>query len=91
MSDVQDLPPISPTGAMASGEYTDYMVGYDNSAEDVEIENLTNFSTMQTMEDWYKLWVRILGDVTSRTAKLEKSVNTLSQQITVIGTQLNDM
>ena len=91
MSDIQPFPPIGPTGAMASGEYTDYMILYDNQAEDIEIDNIANFSTMQTMEDWYKRWVQILGDVNARTAKLEKAVNSLSQQITVIDTQLKNM
>jgi len=90
MSKVEDLPPIDPTGAMASGEYTEYMIGYDNLAEDVIAENLAAFSTSTTMEDWYLLWERIIAEVTARTDKLESSLNTLSQQIMVVDTQIRN-
>jgi hypothetical protein len=91
MSKVYDLPPIDPTGAMASGEYTDYMISYDNQAEDVEIKNMEAFSTMQTMEDWYKLWLRQIAEVNTRVSSLEKSLNSMGQQIMVIDTQLKSM
>ena len=88
---MNDLPPIDPTGAMASGEYTEYMIGYNNLAEDVIADNLTEASAMQTMEDWYLLWGRILGEVNTRVTTIESGVQKLSQQIKVIDNQLKKM
>jgi len=88
---MRPLPPIAPTGAMASGEYTDYMIEYDNSAEDVIADNLTEAGTLQTMENWYKLWVRILGEVDTRITKIESSVSAMKQQIVVIDSKIRSL
>lgn len=90
-SEINDLPPIAPTGAMSSGDYVSYMMGYDSQAEDVELENVTNFQSASTMDEWYALWVRVLGEVTKRLSSVEKSITTLSQQIRVIDTKLKSM
>jgi hypothetical protein len=88
---MNDLPTIDPTGAMASGEYTDYMIGYNNLAEDVIADNLTEASAMKTMEDWYLLWGRILGEVNTRVTTIESSVQKLYQQIKVIDSKIKKM
>lgn len=90
MSEIQDLPPIDPTGAMSSGEYTEYMIYYNNLAEDVISENLTKYQVASTIEDWYLLWGRIIADVNLRTEKLESSLTALNQQILVVDTQIRN-
>lgn len=88
---MNDLPPIAPTGAMASGDYVDYMIGYDSLAEDVISDNLTEVSTTKIMEDWYKLWGRVLGEVSTRITAIETSLTTLNQQIRVIDSKVKSL
>ena len=88
---MNDLPPIDPTGAMSPEVYTEYMIGYNNLAEDVIADNLTEASAMKTMEDWYLLWGRILGEVDSRITTIESEVTKLYRQIKVIDSKIKKM
>jgi len=85
---MNDLPPIDPTGAMSSGQYTEYMIGYDSMAADIVSDNLSEFSAMQTMEDWYSLWLRVIGGVDTRITSIETNILKLNQQITIIEREL---
>jgi hypothetical protein len=78
------LPPIDPTGAMASGAYVDYMIGYNNAAADYLIEEMTHYVTSSTMGEWNAKWGRILGDVSSEVAALESSVSKLINQARMV-------
>lgn len=71
------LPPISPTGAMSSGNYTDYMITYVNEAIDDLDSQLDAYIGQSILEDWDSQWGRTvtdlgatIADVTSRIGKL---------------------
>jgi len=78
------LPIISPTGAMSSGNYVDYMMGYNNLAEDELSSELDYYVTQSTIDDWHNLWDRIVSDTSSAVTDLETAVNKLKTQIWMV-------
>ena len=78
------LPPISPTGALASGDYVDYMMSYDSLAEDCISEELTHYVTKSTIDDWDNLWNRILSDTDAKVTTLEEAINKLKAQVQMV-------
>ena len=77
------LPPISPTGALASGDYVDYMIGYLNTAMDSEAEQLTHYLGAETCDGWEAQWNRTITDLNEDLVDIAKSVNKLKIQTTV--------
>ena len=78
------LPPMSPTGALASGDYVEYMISYDNTAEDYLANELNYYVTQSTLTDWYTLWDRILDDASMRVTTLESAVSKLKSQVWMV-------
>jgi hypothetical protein len=78
------LPPIAPTGAMASGEYVDYMMQYNSDAETYIEGELPKYMTASTMADWDNKWNRILADVASEVVVLGAAVQKMSSQVRMI-------
>ncbi len=78
------LPPISPTGALASGDYVDYMISYNTAAEASLATDLGHYVTQSTLTDWDNLWVRILDDTAFNVTTLEIAVNKLKAQVGMI-------
>ena len=75
------LPPILPTGAMASGEYVDYMIGYLNTAMDSMYTQLDSYVGAVQIEDWGNQWSRTTNDINTIVTTLESDVNKLNQQV----------
>jgi hypothetical protein len=75
------LPPILPTGAMASGDYVQYMVGYLNSACDSIETQMDTYWGASSIQDWGNLWTRIATDLQVTMNGLSTDVNTLKAQI----------
>jgi hypothetical protein len=75
------LPPILPTGAMASGEYVDYMIGYLNTAMDSMYTQLDSYVGAVQIDDWGNQWKRTTNDVNTIVTTLESDVSKLNQQI----------
>jgi hypothetical protein len=69
------LPPISPTGALASGDYVDYMISYNNLAEDELSTELDGYITQSTIDDWHRLWDRVLADTSANVTTLKVANN----------------
>jgi hypothetical protein len=78
------LPPIAPTGAMASGDYVDYMMVYNAAAIAETAEDLEDYVTDSTIDDWGRMWVKILNDTSADLRTLETSVSKLKSQIIMV-------
>jgi len=78
------LPPILPTGAMASGDYVDYMIGYLNTALDSMDEQLNHYVGATQITDWGNMWDRTVGDVNTIVTTLENDVNKLKPQAQMV-------
>lgn len=85
------LPPISPTGALASGDYVDYMIYYDNLAEDELASELDGYVTQSTIDDWHNLWDRILADTSTKVTTLEVAVSKLKSQTMMVKDAISKM
>jgi hypothetical protein len=78
------LPNIDPTGAMSSGNYVDYMIGYLNTALDSMDGQLDHYVGATQISDWGNQWDRTVGDVDTIVTNLENSVNKLKPQVQMI-------
>lgn len=85
------LPPISPTGAMSSGDYTAYMMGYNDSAADMIADDLLDYTPTDTINDWNVMWNRIVTDVNNDVTELEKAMVTLKSQVTMVKNAIKNM
>ena len=85
------MPPIAPTGAMSSGDYCAYMVGYCSEASEQILDELNDYVTQSTIDDWDKLWVRILDDVGVKVTEMESSVNKLKAQATMVSDAIDKL
>lgn len=77
------LLPILPTGAMASGEYTDYMIGYLGNAMEDFADQLEDYLASVKAEDWYNKWSRTSTDINSKVTALNTDVTKLKNQCKV--------
>ena len=78
------LPPILPTGAMSSGVYVDYMIGYLNTSLDSMDSQLDNYVGETQISDWGNQWDRTVGKVDTIVTALENSVNKLKPQVQMV-------
>lgn len=85
------LPPIYPTGAMASGDYVDYMISYLSPAMDSESTQLIAYSADITLDDWYGKWTRITTDLNSQLSILEDEVSKLKAKINMSRDAINKL
>lgn len=77
-------PPILPTGAMSSGNYTSYMITYDTLLADYVLQQLNNNYAQGTINDWSDLWNRIMRDVNCQVTDLTDRLNKVQAKITMI-------
>jgi len=73
-------PPVGPTGAMASGDYVDYMIQYNNGYADYILDELNDYVTTSTVYEWGSMWNRILKDTSKQVTTLEAAVAKLKSQ-----------
>ncbi len=85
------LPVILPTGALASGAYVDYMLGYLNTAMDDIADQLNDYSANNIIEDWDTQWDRTVDDITTITTTLSTDISTLKQQIRMAQDAINKL
>jgi uncharacterized protein YukE len=85
------LPPISPTGAMASGDYVDYMVEYLNYAMDSELDQLEYYLSGQVFDAWGVQWDRQITDLNSAVVALSSRINKLSAQARMATDAINKL
>lgn len=85
------LPPIEPTGAMSSGDYVTYMMGYNELAEDSFIGVSDHYITKSTIDDWYVLWERILNDTGGKVTTLESAMAKLKAQVGMVKDAINKL
>lgn len=78
------LPTISPTGSMASGVYTDYMIGYLSDADTSLNKQLNSYVGAITLKDWYAKWDDLLDGVEARVTTLETGIATLKRKILML-------
>lgn len=74
------MPPISPTGAMASGEYTDYMMTYLSSAIDYVDDQLSAYLGEETLGEWESRWNVSILDVNTMITDINNRVGKLTAQ-----------
>ena len=74
------MPPISPTGAMASGDFVDYMILYLDSAEGTIYDQLSKYVSSSTISDWSKQWTRTVNDINAQVVVLSSDINKLVSQ-----------
>jgi hypothetical protein len=85
------LPDILPTGAMPSGTYVDYMIGYLNNACDSLIDQIQYGVGLDTIEDWKNQWNLTINDISSSVDELEADVNTVRIKSKIINDKLSKM
>jgi hypothetical protein len=85
------LPPMSPTGALASGDYVEYMLYYNNLAEDDLASELDGYVTQSTIDDWHRLWDRVLADTSISVTTLEAAVSKLKSQTVMVKDAISKM
>ncbi len=78
------IPIIAPTGALASGAYIDYMIGYFNTAFDGLDTQLSAYVVDNTITDWDDKWDQIIDDIEVRVTTLESSISTIQSQILML-------
>jgi hypothetical protein len=85
------LPAINPTGAMASGEYVDYMITYLNTALDSEEEQLDDYLSKEVYDGWDSQWTRQVTDLTADISELNTRVNKLLAQSNMARDAINKL
>lgn len=85
------LPPMSPTGAMSSGDYMSYMTDYCTRAIDSLEHEADKYYTKDTVNDWEALWGRILDDTSSKITDLETAVAKLNAQCRMVKDGINKL
>jgi len=83
-----NFPVILPTGAMASGQYTDYMISYNTLLTTYLIDRLGGCYGVETISDWENIWDRMLSDVNSEVVTLTKCVSDIQAKLTMIQNSL---
>lgn len=78
------LPPISPTGAMSSGNYVDYMIGYNNEALDYLTGQIKNYIPDNIIGDWDNQWLRTINDIESMVIVLNNDITEIKTEIQMI-------
>ena len=78
------FPVISPTGALASGDYVNYMLTYDQALANFVQQQLMNCYSADQINDWNLLWTRILNDVQSQVTDLNERTSKIAAQITML-------
>ena len=78
------IPTIAPTGALASGAYIDYMIGYFNTALDGLDTQLETYVVEKTIADWDDKWDQIIDDIESRVTILGSNISTIKSQILML-------
>ena len=84
-------PPIDPTGAMSSGDYVNYMMGYCESAEAYLIDEMPKYVTTSTINEWDALWGRILLDASGSVTTLEKAVRGVEAQMIMVSDAIKSL
>lgn len=85
------LPPIQPTGAMASGEYVDYMLTYLDAAMDDVTDALSSYVGSYTLESWEDQWDRTINDLTTKVTDLQTAVSKLKMQTIMARNAINNL
>lgn len=85
------LPDILPTGAMSSGVYVDYMLGYIDTACDYVSTALDSYWGDSTIDGWYDKWDRITDDIDADITVLNSSLTTIKAQIRMIDDAINKL
>lgn len=78
------LPPILPTGAMASGDYVIYMLDYINTAMDSVTSSLKDYFGNSTIQDWSNQWTRTSNDIATIVTTLEDDVSKMKAQTQMV-------
>lgn len=77
------LPTISPTGALASGDYVEYMISYMDGAITSLDTQLATYLGDKTTTDWYSKWDEILDDIDAKVTTLNSDIAKIQTQITM--------
>lgn len=85
------LPVISPTGAMASGAYVDYMLGYVNSAETSIDTDLALYWGDHSIDDWYSQWKRITSDLSADLTTMDTDLTKIKAQIRMVSDAISKL
>lgn len=85
------LPPIQPTGAMASGEYVEYMLTYLDSAIDDISDGLAYYVGSYTLDSWDDQWDRTINDLTTKVTDLQTAVSKLKMQAIMARNAINNL
>ena len=79
-----NFPVISPTGALASGAYTTYMIQYDGELASYIQQQLGGYYTEDTINDWSALWDRTMYDIQQQVTDLSNCISSVQAKITMI-------
>jgi len=85
------LTSISPTGAMSSGNYVDYMISYLNTAIDDEVDQLDAYLSAQVLDAWHLQWDRQVTDLSADVVALSTRVNKLRAQANMARDAINKL
>ena len=77
------MPPISPTGAMSSGDYVSYMFSYLPGAIKSVQSDLKAYVSAEIISDWSTMWNRTVNDINTEVTTLGSTINNLSAQVTM--------
>jgi len=85
------MPPIAPTGAMSETDYVNYMIDYNNAAADQLADELNDYVTQSTINDWEAMWERIVLDVDSKVTELEAATSKIKAQMTMVSDAIDKL
>jgi len=77
------FPIISPTGAMASGDYVTYMIGYVGEYIDAFEDELSDNVGNQTIDAWDKRWGEVLTKIESKITELNEDIADISRKVLI--------
>jgi len=75
------LPPISPTGSMASGDYVAYMMDYVDYAMDSVEDDLESYLSKEVFDGWEEQWNRQVIDISTAIDDLETRISKVRSKI----------
>ena len=78
------IPAMGPSGAMASGAYVDYMIGYMQTALTGLEAEVETYVADKTVTDWYDKWTEILDDTEARITTLNSDISKIKAQILML-------
>lgn len=85
------LLPISPTGALSSGDYVSYMIDYLDGAMDDVSDGLVVYLGASQRDGWDDLWDRQVRDLTADIVDLSTRIGKIGPKVRMVSDAISKL